>query len=123
MFITESTSGKPIKSLWGCLVASLGALFVMESNAELIGYVNKKSLISSFIEVEIDLIDNDLHGLGIEQKGEKSKVAIRVSSITSFRENINKIGEVQGCVIYTSDGEQYWCYSTYPELKRLICNE
>lgn len=95
----------------------------MESNAELIGYVNKKSLISSFIEVEIDLIDNDLHGLGIEQKGEKSKVAIRVSSITSFRENINKIGEVQGCVIYTSDGEQYWCYSTYPELKRLICNE
>lgn len=95
----------------------------MESNAELKGHVNIKSLISNFIEVEIDLIDNDLQGLGIEQKGEKSKAAIRISSITSFRENINKIGEVEGCVIYTSDGEQYWCYSTYPELKQLLCHE
>lgn len=73
-----------------------------------------------FIEVEIDLIDKDLVEMGIDQDGQKAFACIRVSYIASFRLNVNKDGEVEGSVIYTVDGEQYWCHLSYDELKSKV---
>lgn len=75
---------------------------------------------SDWIEVPIDLIDLQLKDLGIDQEGQKAFAVIRKSAIASFRLNVNNNGEIEGSVIYTMDGEQYWCHLEYDKLKALI---
>lgn len=57
MVIADLPAVNQFKSLWGCLVAFLGAFFVMESNAEPIGDVEGRD---NKIIQQLTLLEGDL---------------------------------------------------------------
>ncbi len=61
-------------SLWGCLVAFLGALFVMESNAKPIGDVNTTK---NRVLQEIALLELDIEAYIFDSQVPISNVTIR----------------------------------------------